>query len=425
MTSNYKVSGVWKQTIPYIKVSSIWKTPKSAWTKINGTWKSWFLQGGVLDTGFLWPTSGISSPNQYIISTSIQSDEKILIGGFFRIFNGINVNNLIRLNTDETLDTSFNTNLGSGFNNSIYSIAIQPSDGKILVAGYFTTFNGNTRNGLIRLNADGTEDTTFATNIGTGFNNPVNSITIQPSDGKILVGGDFSTFKGVTRNRLVRLNADGTEDTTFYSNIGTGFNNSIYSIAIQPSDGKILVGGSFDIFNGNTRNRLVRLNADGTEDTTFATNISSGFNDLVLSIAVQPSDGKILVGGNFTTFKGVGRNNLVRLNSNGTEDITFYSNLGTGFNININSITIQPDNKILVGGYFNALNASTRNGLVRLNADGTEDTIFYTNLNPESNTGINVITIQSDGKILIGGQFTHFNGNSSFVAARIGGDIAV
>ena len=100
------------------------------------------------------------------------------------------------------------------------------------------------------------------------------------------MGGSFSVLNGITRNCLVRLNNDGTEDTSFYTNLGTGFNqvaNSIYRISIQ-SDGKILVGGEFTTLNGITRNRLVRLNNDGTVDTSFYTNLGTGFNALVFAI---------------------------------------------------------------------------------------------------------------------------------------------
>ena len=146
----------------------------------------------------------------------------------------------------------------------MFHTAIQ-SDGKIIVAGNYFQLNGNSRNRLVRLNSNGTEDLSFQTNVGTGFNSSTYVVTIQ-SDGKIIVGGAFSIVNGYTRNRLVRLNSDGTEDTSFYTNLGTGFGgNWTYTVEVQ-SDGKIVVGGAFTSLNGNTRNRLVRLNSDGTED---------------------------------------------------------------------------------------------------------------------------------------------------------------
>jgi len=342
--------------------------------------------------------------NNAVFASAIQSDGKILLGGSFTSFNSVTRNRLVRLNADGTEDTAFYTNLGTGFNNIVQSLEIQ-SDGKILVVGAFTQLNSVTRNSLVRLNADGTVDTAFYNNLGTSFNLGLRDIKVQ-SDGKILLGGSFTSFNSVTRNRLVRLNADGTEDTAFYTNLGTGFNAQVDCLRIQ-SDGKILAGGLFTLFKGNTRNHLVRLNADGTEDTAFYTNMGTAFSLRVFTLAIQ-SDGKIIVSGNFTTFNSLGRLRFIRLNADGTEDTAFYTNLGSSFNApaNLNSLIIQSDGKILAGGAFTIFNGNTRNCLVRLNADGTEDTAFYTNLANGFNSQVLDLKIQSDGKILVGGSFT-------------------
>jgi uncharacterized delta-60 repeat protein len=324
---------------------------------------------------------------------------------------------------DGKLDNNFIKNLGSNFtpvassNAGISSITFQ-SDNKILACGSFTGFNGNTRNRFLRLNNDGTEDTSFNNNLGTGFNVAIFTRPAIQSDGKILVGDSFTSFNGNTRNRLVRINSDGTEDTAFYTNLGTGFNVAINAVVLQ-SDGKILVGGAFTTLNGTTRNRLVRLNTDGTLDSTFSTNLGTAFNDIVRTIVLQ-SDGKILVGGEFTTLNGITRNRLVRLNTDGTQDTTFNDNLGTGFSItsgnaNANVIVIQSDGKILVSGNYDTFNGNPRR-FVRLNTDGTEDTTFATNLGTGPNGNPGTIRFQSDGKILIGGNYELVN---NFICRRI------
>ena len=211
---------------------------------------------------------------------------------------------------DGTPDTAFTVNTGSGFNSSVYSVAVQ-SDGKIVVGGSFTELNGVTSNRIARLNADGTPDTTFSNNTGSGFNGAeVYSVAVQ-SDGKIVVGGDFTTLKGQTTNRIARLNVDGTPDTAFTTSTGTGFDTTVTSVAVQP-DGKIVVGGSFTTLNGQTSNRIARLNIDGTPDTTFTANTGTGFSNGVLPVALQ-SDGKIVVGGHFTTLNGQTTNRIARL----------------------------------------------------------------------------------------------------------------
>jgi len=294
---------------------------------------------------------------------------------------------------------SFGPFPGSGFNATVNAIALQ-ADGKIFVGGWFTSYNGVTENYLIRLNANGTKDATF--NTGTGFNAVVRATALQ-TDGKILVGGSFTSYNGVTENHLIRLNADGTKDATFST--GTGFNAIVFAIALQ-ADGKILVGGFFTAYNGVTENHLIRLNADGTKDATF--NTGTGFNAFVRAIVPQ-ADGKILVGGGFNSYNGVTENRIIRLNADGTKDATF--NTGTGFNNWVNAIAPQADGKILVGGQFTSYNGVTENGIIPLNADGTKDAAFNTG------TGFNafVMTIapQVNGKILVGGAFSSYNSNNS------------
>jgi uncharacterized delta-60 repeat protein len=312
------------------------------------------------------------------------------------MYNGVAENRIIRLNTNGTKDTSFNT--GIGFNNfPVYTMVQQP-DGKILVGGFFNGYNGFTENKIIRLNIDGTKDTSF--NTGTGFNNTVSSISVQ-GDGKIVVGGNFTTYNGMFENRIIRLDSEGVKDSSFIT--GNGFDNQVKSMAIQ-SDGKIIVGGEFleynDLFGIN---RFIRLNTNGTKDTNY--NEGTGFNMAVHSLA-QQSDGKILVGGDFTSYNGMNENNIIRLSVNGTKDNSFNSGF-TDFSA-IKTIVIQSNEKILVGGTFYTYNGTNVNSIIRLNADGTKDPSFTSGL--DSYTSVTTIVEQPDGKILVGGAFTSYNG---------------
>lgn len=199
---------------------------------------------------------------------------------------------------------SFSQNIGEitqpfgvspGFNagETVYASIIQP-DGKILVGGYFLTYLGLKQNYLIRLNADGSKDKLFE--IGTGLNNSIQCIALQ-SDGKIILGGAFTSYQGFDCNRLIRLNIDGSKDNSF--DIGTGFDNIVNSIAIQ-TDGKILVGGNFNSYQDKSQRKIIRLNSDGTSDTSF--NIETGFNGGVSAIFLQ-NDGKIILGGFFSSYQ--------------------------------------------------------------------------------------------------------------------------
>jgi uncharacterized delta-60 repeat protein len=355
-----------------------------------------------IGAGFINPTSLAE-----VKTLSVQPDGKILVGGGFSQFNGSEANGLARLNLDGTIDGSFDTSVGfsGGFAPDVRSIALQP-DGKILAGGLFTSFNGSTANRLARLNSDGTLDGGF--DMSVGFNSSVNTIALQP-DGKILAGGLFTSFNGSTANRLARLNSDGTLDVGF--DMSTGFNSSVNTIALQP-DGKILVGGQFTSFNGSTANRLARLNSDGTLDVGF--DMSTGFSDNVLSIALQP-DGKILVGGQFASFDGSTANRLARLNSDGTLDGGF--DMSIGFSSSVYSIALQPDGKILVGGQFTSFKDKLANELARLNSDGTLDEGF--DMTTGFNSRVQAIVLQPDSKILAGGTFSQFNDNLAVRLVRL------
>jgi uncharacterized delta-60 repeat protein len=292
--------------------------------------------------------------NDTIRSVLVQPNGRVLIGGFFTTFNGVNLNRIGRLNTDGTVDTSFNP--GAGADNPVYALALQ-RDGKVLVAGSFATFNGVSRNGIGRLLANGQVDATFQP--GSGANDAVYSVAVLP-DGKILVGGEFTGFNGAPRSRLARLNADGSLDTTF----NLQANAPVFSILVQ-DDGKILLGGLFTEINGVEYNRLVRLNRDGSMDDTF--NPGAGANGSVLAL-LQQQDGKLVVAGEFTQFGGVDRRRVTRLNEDGSVDPSI--NFGSGANSFIGTMALQTDlenaGKIVLAGGFTRFNSQDKNYLVRV-----------------------------------------------------------
>jgi len=244
---------------------------------------------------------------------SIQPDGKILVGGNFDFFNGISRIGIARLNTDGSVDTSFNPETRvTGKSKDIYSIALQ-SDGKILIVGSSTTHHVDATYNIARLNTDGSLDTSFNSET-TGSYIELYSVALQ-SDGKILIGGGFSNaYYGVTKNYIVRLNNDGSLDKSF--NPGSGLNDSIssnpkiHSLVIQ-SDGKILVGGCFYGEYKCVRPFLARLKIDGSLDTSFKPN-GANFGDEINSIAIQP-DGKVLIGGNFTSYNNLSTPRICRI----------------------------------------------------------------------------------------------------------------
>jgi uncharacterized delta-60 repeat protein len=531
-----------------------------------------------IGTGFRGSLDGTTAGDDSVNTLAIQEDGKIIVGGNFTSYNGVGANRIIRLNSDGSRDTSFNIGTGfSGIDRSVYKLVVQ-SDGKILIGGNFTSYNGLGANKIIRLNSDGSRDSSF--DMGAGFGDwfgggVVNSILLQ-TDGKILVGGDFRTYQNNSVNRLIRLtsngekdlsfnsdislpsintyfyiqdiyeqsdgtifilfrnfsgeiedfggnilklNSDGSRDTSFsldmnslltpniadrmllvnntiflggalfttvnnvynadgelidmqtidfeneewISNFNTdggaidftigsilkfnldgsrstdfdsglslrikytnkiSFDSDVYIVKTQ-SDGKIIVGGGFSNYKGESANGIIRLNSDGSRDDSFE--IGTGFDGTVNTIAIQ-SDGKIIVGGDFSNYKGASANSIIRLNSNGSRDNSF--EIGTGFDGTVNTIAIQSDGKIVVGGYFNLYQGeleyneeydyteiidqggSSANGIIRLNNDGSRDDSFE--IGTGFNETVNTIAIQSDGKIVVGGGFELYQGELEY-----------
>ena len=355
-------------------------------------------QDGALDPTFQTGTAA----NGQVFATQTTSDGKIVVGGDFTQFNGESYTRMVRLNGDGSIDTSFSP--GTGANTAVYDVVQQP-DGKLIVAGNFSNFNGRNHSVLTRLNADGSPDLNY---IGTGGNASVIKVALQP-DGKIIAIGGFSSFNGSTNNaRIVRVNSNGTTDPSFLVGSGPG-SGSVNSIALQP-DGKILVGGSFSNFGGVPITRIVRLHSNGTVDTTF--NPGGGPNNRPLAIAVQP-DGKILIGGQFTSIDGVPRARIARLNSNGSLDTTFNPGAGAvGWTSpEVNSISLQADGRLVISGRFGTYDGVNRGNIARVNPDGSLDASFV----PTGN-GTNGLVLSSqfqpDGTLIVGGNFVRYGNDT-------------
>jgi uncharacterized delta-60 repeat protein len=343
---------------------------------------------GSVDTSFD-PGTGLDSVVRTIV---VQADGKLLIGGEFTTVNGVGRNRIARLNADGSLDTTFDP--GAGLTSPVYEAAVQ-ADGKVVIVGNFTSYDGEMRNRVARLNADGSLDTTF--DPGQGANGWVGTMALQ-SDGKVLIGGTFAMVGGQSRARIARLNDDGSLDTTF--DAGTGPSAAVYAIAVQ-SDGKVLIGGAFSTISGVARARIARLDDDGSLDTSF--DPGAGMDDNVWAVALQ-ADGKALVGGEFTTVDGTGRNRIARLNWDGTPDVGL--DPGTGANSTVTSVVLQPNGKVLMGGYFTEIDGTTRYRIARLDANGSLDTTFA----PSANSTVRAVALQPNGKVVIGGFFGTVNG---------------
>ncbi len=371
---------------------------------------------GSLDTSVQFNITGaIGTVND----VELQTDGKLLVG----LLNGVST--FVRFNADGTNDSGFAPLITRDA--TVNKILPQP-DGKVLVLGEFLYANGVQRNYLARFNANGSLDTSFVPpttgtlsfalqsdgkilvggfsslkrlnpngSEDTSFAVPSNAVVydiVPLANGQILYGGSFGSIGGV-----VRLNANGSVDSTFTS---PQFNSRIQKLLWQ-SDGKLLIGGEFTF----PRNAIARLSADGSLDTTFV----GEANAPVYALDLQ-ADGKIIVGGQFTALNSsVNQVSIGRLNSNGTLDTGFVQST----NSVVRTVKVQTDGKILIGGTMSAVGGAPHNGLARLNSNGTIDSSF----NTFANASVRDIQLQTDGKILLGGTFTKINGLSAVRVARL------
>lgn len=398
-----------------------------------------YAQDGTIDLGFNNPVhlnnplyNGFSSSNSSdgatVITTKILSNGKIAVYGDFDLYQGITTNKLAILNPDGSLDTSFNVGLGPNYVDQYLgssSMISEQSDGKLIVVGSFTTFNGTSKKDIVRLNLDGTIDTSF--NVGSSSNGYITCVKIQ-DDGKILCGGNFSQFNGQAYSSMVRLNTDGTIDNSF--NIGLGFKNIINSftedgtiktIDVQ-NDNKIIVGGNFLKFNNVVKINLVRLNSNGTIDNSFNIGIGAGNNTTdgsnngqINKIIYDNSSDKIYVTGAINHFNGNPSFNLLRLDNDGTIDTTFnftsiIGSSGVNYNGYIYDMNLQSNGKILLGGENINLNDCTGfycSSIVQINQDGTIDDTFDCKLVGAYTTVYSIDSLNDS--IFISGQFTSVN----------------
>ena len=360
---------------------------------------------GTLDVRFQQPEFGWWANGSWITATALQPDGKIVVGGHFTLLNGERTLGIARLLPDGTRDSSFSFDSGElFFGMPVTAVALQP-DGKILFVCRPATYGQF----LARLESTGKTDPTFAATVGGS----INAVQVLPS-GNIVIGGRFRYVNDVVRHSIARLLADGTVDETFQP--GTGVRNQgepgvVNAIALQ-SDGKWLIGGQFTSVDGLRRTNVARLYANGAVDPSFDAGAVLGQDNefYVAALAVRPN-GKVLVGGHFDPSPFATSRNLVRLHASGSLDVAFNRN-GRGTDATegaeISKIQVQRDGRILVAGYFRKFNRTARNSLARLQRSGALDTSF----DPtgwEAPIEIFDLLIQPDDQILVAGDFNYFD----------------
>jgi uncharacterized delta-60 repeat protein len=357
------------------------------------------------------------------LAPALDSSDDIYVGGWFTKYTKFDTYHIARFNNNGSFDKSFVT--GTGFNTDPETIApATDGSGDVYFGGWgFWGYNGTDIFNIVRLNLDGTLDSTFDTGTGfnnrTGFNNNVNVIVpANDGSGDIYVGGNFTHYNDTdVGNGLIRLNSDGSIDVAFDTGL-TGFDGFVLSIAVATDgSGDVYVGGSFTNYDGTAVNYITRLNNDGSLDSTFDTGIA-GFNSSVkaLTVAIDGS-GDTYVGGGFSDYNGMGTAGIVRLNSDGSRDMGFTA--GTEFEGIIEMITVATDGS---GDIY--ADTKDKGQIARLNNDGSTDTGFDTGSGFSTAGfafGLTSIVLAPDGSgdVYVGGHFSHYKSSSVDYLVRL------
>lgn len=345
-------------------------------------------------------------PNGAPESLAMQADGRIVIVGSFGNIAGTPRNNVARLESDGSVDTTF---ADPGVNTEVKTVAVEP-DGKVLIGGAFTSVGGQPRHFLARLNDDGSLDTGFA---DPNFDGSVWAIAVQP-DGKVLAGGDFTHVGATAQNYFARLDANGTVDTSF-GDPGLCC-NVVRSVALQ-SDGHVVIGGYFSQVGGSTHFYLARFSGDGGFDPAFP-NVpdSVPFTGLALMVG---ADDSVFV-------SGVSAQPVVKLHADGSYDPAF---VAAPTDNGISGMVLQPNGKLLITGIFEMAGGQPRHALARLDADGSLDGAFgdmqFSVDAADPNGYVYGAVAQADGRLVAVGNFTLADGQPRQNMARIAtGDYA-
>lgn len=343
--------------------------------------------------------------NAYVSDILLLSNDRMLVFGGFTTYNDQLVNNgMVMLDKSGNINQTFNYGTGLGgfiaYTGTQRALYDSTTD-SIYIIGSFTSYNGTPASGIVKVNMNGTIDTSF--NYGTGFGGSVLCYGVYPDtlSSSIYVNGIFSSYKGITERRLVKILPNGNKDTSFIT--GTGFNNAVTSLKIN-SDGTLFAVGYFSNYNGTAVTRIAKVGPTGSLVSEF--NSGTGFNNSLIVLNNDNSNDLYAVG-NFTAYRGVTASGIVKIDiETGLIDNTFL--YGTGFSGGVPvSIFRNDDSSLYVVGEFTTYNGVTASGVIKLSPDGSVDTTFKTG------SGFNFPAyrvVVKDGRVIMGGSFTTYNG---------------
>lgn len=363
----------------------------------------------------------VRGANHVIFDSVLEPDGDIIIVGNFTLYNGIQRNRIARLKPDLSLDLTFDPN-GIGFNDVIYSVALDQNS-NIVVGGRFTsTTTGTIAQKIARINPNNGEiDTTFYTQNVFQNSTSVNirSVKILP-DGSIIAGGDFNSVNSTLNTKgIAKFSSNGILDNITFTSPLSAI-SGIRDLYITQS-GDIIFGGKFLVHSTNCM--LAKISNTGVIDPSFIRG-NPGNQNGVFKIE-STSDNKLIIVGDFegydstTTSKDIAK---IDLNGNVEPLSSFNPGNSSNSSIGIESVAVDSSGRILIGGDFTSFNGNVSNGIARLTSAGSFDGTFNTGTGfsaPYANKRIFTIKVQPDNKIIVGGFFTQFNGNTANYITRL------
>lgn len=364
--------GVANQSPMDIAIQSDNKIVTATGTQVYGGTSSGisrFLPDGGLDAGFNSGGTGtsrnVSYTNNNTYTCAIQSNQRILLGGDFYYYNGVQRLGIVRILSTGAIDSTFDpTVLNTYYRSVVTGITVQP-DGRIILLGFFSPPTaGATQKNIIRLMGDGSIDSTFSAgdtvgslvynvDLSVSLYSPIAKAVVNPNDFSIIIAGAFTKYNGSNAKGVVKLSSTGVVDSIF--NMTTGVERGINELVLEPTSNKPIIGGEFTMFGTTAVKKLIRLTTTGGLDSSFS--IGSGTTDNSSSSCPycynyvkalkQQSDGKIIVGGKFLTFNGLSATNITRIvGSTGVQAKNIVEEFQSEPEIDINfenSITVYPN----------------------------------------------------------------------------------
>ncbi|MFK7952422.1 MAG: T9SS type A sorting domain-containing protein [Ekhidna sp.] len=363
--------------------------------------------------GTLDDTFNLATNFNSVSHLGLQSDGKLIV------VSSSSDLGIARLNIDGSLDESFNNSTGFNEANSLSSDLKIQSDDKILFGGDFTSFNDESIANLIRLNADGSIDDLFdfAGSLTASSGNPYINSVLPLSNGDIVLAGSFDAIYGTAAKSLGRVNSDGSLETSFVLP-GPGANLFDRSVrAILDQDEKILVSG---INSGIDDYSLLRLTNDGVLDQSFNTGtieLNNSLGYLLDPFMAISESGEIYYSTFYTHYDGHFSQGLSKLDVSGNVMTTYNADIGGKASVNVSKI--MDDGSVFIGGNFTSVNNLSMSFFAKLLADGTVDTDFMENVGEGPDLTVATIENDNNGNILVGGGFTNFNNENTGLLVRL------